>query len=312
MLRPSVSVARPALAFALAIALGAAVSAAPHAARAQAKADPLMAMNKMFRTEYKTARAAVLNGIGPVIVVAFDNLILYWKGRRTSESFTPPIYHEVKSVAHVPLTTYVMLHARTGQPIAEGLKGRLRILRQHIIASDKSLDGRQGWTPGILKLHREILQASKGLIDRTLAAGRITRPQLVAYARRMAPRVLASADVAARAQLSGLNGLLHKWKKRLGPDWEKVKVVNLAPRQAAPRNAQGSFVLAWLGRHLLNKRVFLTRNIFSDGAARTLLGTIFLDRAASMAFFGNTSRLERDFLSDAGAKQIRRLLGRKR
>ena len=124
--------------------------------------------------------------------------------------------------------------------------------------------------------------------------------------------LLANANIAARAQLTGLDRLLRQWKKELGADWRRVTVVNLAPRQAAPRNAQGSFVLAWFGRRSLNRQVFLTRNVFSDAAARTLMGTIFLDRQASLAFFGNTWRLEQDLLSDAAAAQIRRILGRRR
>lgn len=301
----------PCLAGAIALVTATATLLPPAQAQGQAKADPLKEMNKMFRAEYRMARADVLKKIGPVVVVAFDDLILYWNGKRTRESFTPPIYHEVKAVAHVPLTLYVMLQAHTGRALDDALKARLSTLRGHVAASEASLAGRPGWTPGILRLHRDILARTRGLIDRTLGAGRVSRLQLVAFARQMGPKVLASANVAARAQLSSLNALLHKWRKRLGPAWRRVKVVNLAPRQAAPRNAQGSFVLAWFGRHTLNRQVFLTRNIFSDAAARTLLGTIFLDRRASVAFFGTPSRLERDLLSDAGERQTRRILRRR-
>ncbi len=287
--------------------LAGAVAAASQSA-AKPPLDPLVHMNRMFRSEYKAARAEVIKKAEPIIVVAFDDLVLYWRGKRIKQSFTPPIYHEVKAVAHLPLTLYVMLHARTGARIGRGLERRLNDLRGRIVKAEKSLAGRAGWTPKILKLNQGILRRSLRLIDGILARARIGKGRLTHYARAIAPAILATADIAARAQLGGLNALLNKWKKMLGPDWKRVKVANLAPRQAEAQNAQGSFVLAYFGRHLLNRRVFMTRNIFSDGGARRLLGTIYLDRGASVAFFGNPARLERDLLADAAKRQIWRIL----
>ena len=293
--------------------LAGAIAAATHQpAAAKTSPDPLVHMNKMFRTEYKAARAEVIKKVEPIIVVAFDDLVLYWKGKRLKQGFTPRIYHEVKAVAHVPLTLYVMLHARTGKRISRGLERRLNDLRGRIVKAEASLKGRRGWTPRILKLNRWVLRRSVRLIDSVLARARIGKGRLTRYARNMAPAVLALADIAARAQLSGLNALLNKWKKMLGADWKRVKVANLAPRQADPQNAQGSFVTAYFGRHLLNRRVFMTRNIFGAGGARSLLGTIYLDRSASIAFFGNPGRLERDLLADAAKRQIWRLLRKRR
>jgi hypothetical protein len=291
----------------LPVLLGAAIALSSQAA-AKGKADPLDHMNRMFRAEYKAARAEVIRKAEPIIVVAFDDLVLYWKGKRIRQGFTPRLYHEVKAVAHVPLTLYVMLHAQTGRRIGLDLEKRLNDLRGRIVAAEKSLAGRPGWTPAILRLHRTILARALRLIDGVLARARISRARLTGFARGVAPLLLASADVAARAQLSGLNALLNRWKAMLGPDWNRVKVANLAPRQAEPQNAQGSFVTAYFGRHLLNRRVFMTRNIFGPAGARTLLGTIYLDRAASIAFFGHPARLERDLLSDAAKRQIWRLL----
>jgi hypothetical protein len=294
--------------FRLAPLVGLIAAAAFAPATAQTKVDPLVHMNKMFRAEYKAARAEVIKKAEPIIVVAFDDLVLYWKGKRIKQSFTPRIYHEVKAVAHVPLTLYVMLQARTGRRIGRNLERRLNTLRGRIVAAEKSLPGRRGWTPKILRQNRAILRRSLRLIDGVLARARINKARLTRYARNIAPLLLANANTAARAQLGQLNALLNRWKKMLGRDWARVKVANLAPRQAEPQNAQGSFVLAYFGRHLLNKRVFMTRNIFSDGGARSLLGTIYLDRSASIAFFGNPARLERDLLADAAKRQIWRIL----
>jgi hypothetical protein len=288
------------------LASGIAATAMPAAAKKPG--DPLVHMNKMFRTEYKAARAQVIKRAEPIIVVAFDDLVLYWRGKRIKQSFTPRIYHEVKAVAHVPLTLYVMLQASTGKRIGRSLERRLNDLRGRVVKAEASLKGRSGWTPKILRLNQRVLRRSIRLIDSVLARARIGRGRLVRYTRNMAPLVLALADIAARAQLSGLNALLNKWKKMLGRDWRRVKVANLAPRQADPQNAQGSFVTAYFGRHLLNRRVFMTRNIFGAGGARSLLGTIYLDRSASVAFFGNPARLERDLLADAAKRQIWRIL----
>lgn len=277
-----------------------------------ADADPLVALNKSFRQAYASERSALLNRGGPVIVVAFDDLVLMRAGKTEKAGFTPAIYHEAKSIAHVPLTLYVWLQSRTGKTLDDSFLDRLRAYRGQITAAAASLSGRSGWTRPVLAVHQRIIDASLKLIAEAEAKKTVSGRRLAAYARAMRPLVLRSADVAARAQLDGLDRLARQWRKRLGRDWARTKVVVLAPRQARRDNLQYLYFRALMGRAAEGKRLFYGTNIFSASGGQRLIGTIVLDRGASVAFFRNPTRLERDLLGDAAKRHITRLFARRR
>lgn len=297
----------------LAMAVALAGLSVPSSVTAQVKdakpaPDPLVTLNKLFRTEYAAARKATLAAAGPVIVVQFDQLVLFHKGTKTIENFTPAIYHEVKSVAHVPLTLYVTLARHAGKQLAPETLAVLGDLRGRIVAAEKSLAGRAGWTAPILANNEKIVAASLALIDATVKARTIGAAALQRYTRRMRPLVLINADVAARAQLDGLNSLVEKWRQRLGDAaWRKTYVVVLAPRQARPGSLQYAYFRRLMGWRAEGVRLFYAENIFSAGGGANLLGTILLDRGASVDFFANPRRLERDLLADAAIRNLRQM-----
>lgn len=299
---------KTAIASALLVAIAAMT---PVSARA-ADPDPLVTLNKSFRQTYASERTALLNRGGPLIVVAFDDLVLMRGDKTEKAGFTPAIYHEAKSVAHIPLALYVWFQGRTGKPLDAAFVEELGAYRAKVVAAAASLPGRKGWTKAALALHRRIVDASLKLIDEARTKKAISKRRLVAYTRAMRPLVLASADVAARAQLDGLDRLARQWRKRLGKDWARTNVIVLVPRQAKRDNLQYLYFLALMGRGAVDKRLFYGTNIFSAPGGRRLVGTIVLDRGASVAFFANPTRLERDLLGDAAKRHIARIFARRR
>ena len=102
-------------------------------------------------------------------------------------------------------------------------------------------------------------------------------------------------------------------QKALGEDgWKRLKVVVLVPRQARVGNLQYGYFVRAMGKSAEGTRLFYAEGIFDAKGGRRLLGTILLDREASVAYFGDTRRLERDFLSDAAAAHTARIFGDKR
>lgn len=295
---------------ATALLAGAATVAPASAQKATPKAaDPLVTLNKLFRSEYAAARKALLAGAEPIIVVQFDELVLYSGGKRKRENFTPAIYHELKAVAHLPLTLYVTLARHADNTLPGATAAILRDLRGRAVAAEKSLAGRPGWTDEMLETNRKIVTASLALIDAALTDGKIAAKDLTDYTRRMRPLVLANADGAARAQLDGLHALVVKWRAELGAEaWRRAYVIVMAPRQARPGSLQYAYFKRAMGWRAEGKRLFYAENVFSATGAARLLGTILLDRGASMAFFDTPLRLERDLLADAAAIHVRRLL----
>jgi hypothetical protein len=302
----------PRLAAAAVTALAAIGAGLPGNAARAADPDPLVTLNKSFLQAYTGARAALLARGGPVIVVAFDDLIMWRNGKMQKAHFTPAIYHEAKAIAHVPLALYVWFQARTDKPLDAAFLATLRDYRAKVVAGADSLPNRPNWTNAALKLHRRIIAASLKLIDEALDKKRISARRLRAYTRAMGRPLLASAALAARAQLNGLDALMQRWRKALGKDWRRTNVVVLTSRQARRDNLQYLYFLALMGRAAHGKRLFYGTNIFSAAGGQRLAGTIQLDRGASVAFFRDPKRLERDLLGDAAKRYIARLFARRR
>ncbi len=268
-------------------------------------ADPLTVLNKRFQAEYAAARAAVIDETSPVIVVAFDELILLRNGTRTVEKFTPPVYHQVKAISHVPLALYVMLQPTLGQPLAPDKIADLKSYRALLATAVASLPGR-GLPRDALGLHQAMGNRSLGFIDKALGAGSVDRGDFRRYVEWISPRTLKSANFATVAQLESLHALMGRWRSELSPaEWKALHVVVLGSRQPRQGNLQYAYFRKLMGRRAGNRRLFYAEGVFTEKGARTLLGTILIDRDAAIAFFRNPKRLERDLLADAAARWIR-------
>lgn len=297
------------VALAAAVLAGCSTKSAPE--KKTATVDPLKHLNAAFRLAYKAERTKLLARGGPIIVVAFDDLVVIRNGTSTKTGFTPAIYHEAKTFAHVPLTLYVWLQSRTDQTLTPAFLATLADYRSRIVSAAASVKGRAGWTPAVMKPHQAIITSSLSFIDTVTRNRRVSGAALLTYTRRMRPYVMASADIAGRAQLDGLHALTGRVRRSLGADWARTRVVVLTPRQPRVGNLQYAYFRRLMGRRAVNKRLFYAENIFAPDGAKNLLGTIELDRGASVAFFRDPLRLERDLLADVAKRHVRRLLPRR-
>ena len=64
-----------------------------------------------------------------------------------------------------------------------------------------------------------------------------------------------------------------------------------------------------LGPAELERRILYTEGIFETDAALRVLGTIVTDRALAADFFGDPTRMDRDFLGEGARKRLDRLFG---
>jgi hypothetical protein len=307
------ALSRGAAAAAFALSLAACASTGPNGASpapASSK-DELAALNDTFRAAYRETRAWRLSRRDPVIVVQFDDLHLIRAGQTRTEKFTPAIYHEYKAIAHIPLALYAKLAPLPGRPFDKAAREWLTAYLEQIQAAAKSLDGRPGWTAEQLALHRKIAADSEKFIEKIASAEQVGDDDLTAYTRSMRPLVLASADAAARAQLDGLHTLVTKWRAELGSRWSHVDVVVLGPKQPRAGNLQYAYFKRAMGPGAEGRRLWYAEGIFDKDGGMNLLGTILIDRGASIAFFNDPVRLERDLLADAAARHLDRLFPRR-
>lgn len=279
----------------------------PGAALAQSPGGDgaLADMDSFFRTEYADARSALLAATDPIVICAFDDLVLFHNGTETRATFTPPVYHEVKAVSHLPLALYVMLARYADRPVDAAMIEQLATLRAKAAASEAEFSGLAGWDEALKENNRDIVASSLALIDKVTAARTVSGEELTAYARATRPAILYNVEVAARAQIDGLAELLGQWRAELGADaWNRARVVVLTTRQAREGNLQYAYFRHVMGAEAEDVRLFEAENIGDVDGAMRLLGTILLDRGAGVAFFDSTTRLERDLLANAAASYI--------
>lgn len=267
-------------------------------------------LNATARGAYADGRAAFIARTSPVIVVAFDELVLLRDGKETREGFTPAAYHQLKSVSHVPLGVVALLSSRTAGERDGPWRARLEDLRDKARAARSAVD-QLAFSPAQKTRLQRILSESLAKIDGALALGVPDAATLTEFARAVAPLLLANADDAARLQLDGLHALAQRWRQELTPEeWHRLYVLVLGGKLPRAGNLQYAYFVEALGPGSADRRVIYAEGIFDQAGALALLATIVTDRRAGVAFFADETRLERDLLSDAAQAYLLRQFGR--
>jgi hypothetical protein len=281
----------------LVLALAPAAAFAQHSAPAP---DPIAAANAAARAEYAHARSAMFARVGPVIVVyEGDKVVLLRNGARTEKRFVAPSDADLKGIAHVPLGLFTALDALGDGTVSAERLDALANLRRAVAAARPALDGR-GFTAATLDRQRRILDASLELVDATISRKQARRADARAFARRMAPLVLANVAEAARAQIDGLHAVVSAWRRELTADeWRALRVVVIGVHMARDEELATQYFLRLLGEPTEGRRVVYAEGLWDEARALDLLATHMIDGSVGAAFFGEDLRMHRDVLGDA-------------
>ena len=282
------------------------------AATVPARADDLTALNDAARAVYAKGRAALLAAADPVIVVAFDELVLHHDKQRRSAGFTPPLYHRLKELAHLPLGIFGALIAAATGAAAEGdWREDLARLQAAAVAAQDEIAAIVA-TPAIKASAQKLLDASLAFMaTRRMANAAPDLATLQAYAATVAPWTLALATESANVQLDGLHALVQSWKAELGQEaWSKLHVLVLGPKTPRVDHLAYQYFVAALGPGSAEIRVIYTESVYDENAALSLLGVLLIDRQVGAAFFGDSARMERDLLGDAAKVRLLQIFGK--
>jgi hypothetical protein len=265
------------------------------------------AVNEAFHDVYDDKRSDAATDV-PVFVVLADELVVFHRGERRQRSFTPRVFHLIKSVAHAPLATYVPLH-RIGDGALDASTQKLLLgLKTHFERAIASLsaNGDTLLTVEMTSLLREVLEASRVFVERTLEAGETTARGIAAFAKRMGPLLLRLTEHATRVQLEALASCVDACLEPLtGPEKAVLQVVVTGDHQGRARSLGMQYF-----QHRLREpkgtevRVAFAEGVTDERAALALVGTRRLDFAIAEDFFGDPKRLQRDVLGDAVAVQL--------
>lgn len=261
-------------------------------------ADALTALNNDFRAEYGQAKTEALAQAGPLILSEGDNLVFLQRGGRQEAVVKPPIYHALKAVAHIPLALEVML-AFAPTPLGTERLARLERYRDLLEKAQSSLPG-AGFTPQQLARQKQIVNASRSLLEKVIAAKSVDEIEVRMFTHSMAPLLWANVNEATTAEMERLYAQMAKWRHEMTPqEWRTFHVVIIGPHMPREQEVSYQYFARLLGQSREGKRVIYAESLWQEKDALDLLATHVVDEEAGEAFFDDPMRMHRDLLGDA-------------
>lgn len=265
--------------------------------------DPVADLNQAFRAAYADARAAALAESGPIIVASGDRLVLLHQEQRIEGEQVHRSYHDLKTVAHVPLAVYLCLAPYGERPLDDAQVERLRDLREKISAVQRTLVDRFGEDQR--KGQEDLLGQCGSFVDDVLEKRVYSKPALHDLLRHVLPQVLDNVEQSVQIRLDNYRRNATAWRESLGADeWARLRVVVQGAAMPRDDNLTVQFFAKLLGERSEGARIIYAESLFDEEKALNLLGTHLLDTQIGIDFFNDRWRMHRDLLGPAAARYL--------
>ncbi|HEX9462891.1 MAG TPA: hypothetical protein VGB82_09855 [Alphaproteobacteria bacterium] len=266
--------------------------------------DKLAALNTLARAHYAKAKTATLAGLGPIIVVEPDALVLVRGDEQRREVYLPDRYRQLKSIAHAAMGLYSLVEPHADKNDFAAWHADLAAYRGQLAELLPEI-GEIGLHWDDAKRQRRMLSASLDFMDRIQAARRVSTADLRAYADDVGPILSGDLYDAAQAELASLDKTVKLWRSELGPDeWSRVYVVVLGLGRPRERHPPYDYFVRLLGPDAVDTRLIHADNITDTAGALDLLATTVNDRRMAEAFFSDPARIDHGLMRDATKRHL--------
>ncbi|MFD0056356.1 hypothetical protein ACFVHR_21760 [Streptomyces sp. NPDC127168] len=308
----------------------------------KAARDAIRAVNAKMRANYATLKSELTTRLSPVIVVSNNavggRFTLISNGKQVETVDPVPEYFELaKSIAHVPLGVFSVLAAYLSDQVPN-IPNADRIDPHDLDMVVTKAPGDKGWiTPltgfktALQSAHTrlgtanlpldlenscdKILGEAVKFIDASVAAESFDMVSFNRFAATVYPAIRVNMTFAATAQITGIEGLMKRWRTLIGEKaWSDLYVTVLSIWTTAELN-QASIIIrrtmnqAKVGTHLIDLPTVETPSdpilVALDNLARIVQDNI----AAEMVFntdlkVADALKGKEDLLSDEILQQI--------
>jgi hypothetical protein len=268
-------------------------------------AEQLATVDGFFFTSYERAVHAVLADGPPAFLVLPDRLVLYQRGARREWPLIPPLFDQMKTVAHVTLGLFAVLSPSDGEGLGADAIAALHQY-QALIATARTAVGQVGLSPAQRERQEQILAASDQLAARALADGRMPTADLTTFCRRVRPLVDANIRDGVIAYLVSLNRGISAALPLLGPE-ERASylVIVTGVHQARIDNAAMQYFNRLLhDPAVITQRLMYAENVFDEAGALHLLGVHLMARRVGTAYFDDPYYMNRDLFAPAAEAYV--------
>lgn len=263
----------------------------------------LQRLNENFRMTYSQTRLSKLSTIEPLIICNGDDVTIIHRGSRVVERVIPKIYHNLKSISHIPLSIYLKLMFIEGN-LSEEKSNELKTYLRAVHAIRPSIQ----FPVDLLQNQYDIIDLSIKFMRNILKRRSVDQPMLKMFCQHVEKYINMNIDAAARAQIDMLFDKIEPWYRIHFNQTERqtVKILILGPKTPRHGHLEKMFFYRLLGEYGEGTHIIYVENIDNEEKALEILGTWYLDEDISTEFFNDHHRLHRDLLGDAANTYIQR------
>jgi len=261
--------------------------------------DAFARLNDAFRPAYDDLRARALAAHSPVLFATGDQIVLLRDGGRVESRLqVPREVDDLKAVAHLVLTCFLVLGTGDGADLDRPARARAAELRERV-RDAAAAPPAAGLTATAVEWQRELLDRSAALLDAALATGRSAPGDAVAFVRACRPLVDAVVADAAARMLAVLDaGIRPMWTSLSPAERDRLIVLNTGTKSAR-QGAQVVRYLAWLmGVDGEGERVVFAEGARDEAEAFQVLATFLADVRIGLAFEDDPLGFLRDVLGE--------------
>jgi hypothetical protein len=265
------------------------------ATETQQTLTPLQELNNEFRHQYIRARDNFWlsqTEKNSIIIGNGSSLTLIHKGTHYPvPKAIPQVYHDLKSISHIPLTIYLHLNNDSSISTDETLKQYMQHLDNLQVPDSIESNER----PSV----ERIITNSKRLLQKEINnKGSVDQNELTQFCRELAADLKVLLDAAAIAQLKAMHEIVQNWIKEHKIDVKdpSFKVLLISARTARQNNLQTTYFEHLLGVEQKRNIAYIEELFGDQPKATSIFSTWFLDEQLSVASFNDQDRMHRDLL----------------
>ena len=159
-----------------------------------------------------------------------------------SQPYTPALYHDLKSISHLPLGAYSASIGLLENPTDKRWLDRIRMLLNQLNIAQTDLP-KASFTDLQRVRQQNILSLSRAYLDDVLMRENADIASINLYSRTLAPLLLANAADAANVQIEALDQAVRELSKKLKPGEFEKRLRSLPARRRPARVIFSSSIL---------------------------------------------------------------------
>jgi hypothetical protein len=258
-----------------------------------------------FHKSYADDRAAVVASLGPYILVKDDKITLVNGKTRIERSTQIQFYDQLKAIDHIPLSMFLILREKTGNPLDADTIKEMESFRDYADSVVKILP-QMKLPPLTLKRQERILADSAAFANRVIKAKTISAAELDSFSRGLGNDALENAYEAISAQLTEMEKDLDDFTAMISKeDRKRLHVVVYGSHMPRLKNSIMQLLEKYFGEEAEGNHIIYCEGIDSEEKGVELLATHIVDSHIGLSFFGDRWRMHRDLLGDGAARFLK-------